>query len=388
MKGLPMNDEIVRLGKEDFDEAMDFLALVFSVHAHHDFTTLLPKLYRPTEELMGCNFAIRDNGRIMAIVGLFPMTWQVGEATIKVGGIGGVSTHKKVRGKGYMQRLMKHCVEDMKAAGYGLSYLGGQRQRYGYFGYEKCGMAASYSISGNNLRHAFKEASALRFEPLEADHAERLAQARAMHQEEQVRVLRGADDFHRFLLSWNNRPHVALDNRGTMVGYLVASGSGNAITELGAKDQDTQFEMIRAWTQGQDGSVQIKLPPWNYRLGQRLGLYCESNGMNGSGSWQVFDWVEVVDALLKVRHAALPLTAGRVLLEIDGYGAICLEVEGDEARCSRSQGGTAWRCDPLTAHRLLFGPMPVGMVTDVPDSAMALHSWGPLPLYWGSQDGV
>ncbi len=138
-----MSLDVVQLAGADFDEAMEFLNGVFGEHRPHDFATLLPSIYQPSDEHMACNHALREDGRIRAVVGLFPIDWQVGDRLLKVGGIGGVSTHPGVRGKGYMGILMRHCVERMKAEGFHLSWLGGQRQRYGYFGYEKCGQAVS-----------------------------------------------------------------------------------------------------------------------------------------------------------------------------------------------------------------------------------------------------
>ena len=53
----------------DFEDAIDFMNLVFSAHGPIDFTQLLPALYQPTDEQMGWNWAVRENGRIRAVVG-------------------------------------------------------------------------------------------------------------------------------------------------------------------------------------------------------------------------------------------------------------------------------------------------------------------------------
>ena len=98
-----MSDEVIQLRGTDFDECMDFLNEVFSEHAPHDFAGMLPSIYQPTDEQMACNYAIRVDGKLAAVVGLFPAQWQVGDQVLKVGGIGGVSTHKRVRGAGYMK---------------------------------------------------------------------------------------------------------------------------------------------------------------------------------------------------------------------------------------------------------------------------------------------
>ena len=39
-----------------------------------------------------------------------------------------------------MQTLLEHCVAEAQAEGHDLSFLGGQRQRYRYFGYERAGV--------------------------------------------------------------------------------------------------------------------------------------------------------------------------------------------------------------------------------------------------------
>ena len=56
------------------------------------------------------------------------------------------------RGKGYVRLLMAHCAEQMATEGYHLSVLGGIRQRYGYFGFEKCGRAATYHVNRSNVK--------------------------------------------------------------------------------------------------------------------------------------------------------------------------------------------------------------------------------------------
>ncbi|SVE51359.1 uncharacterized protein METZ01_LOCUS504213, partial [marine metagenome] len=53
-----MSNAIIQLTANDFEESMDFLNLVFSAYSPHDFANMLPSVYRPTDELMGCNYAI------------------------------------------------------------------------------------------------------------------------------------------------------------------------------------------------------------------------------------------------------------------------------------------------------------------------------------------
>ena len=81
------------------------------------------------------------------------MQWKLGQTTLEIAGIGGVSSHPRSRGAGYMRQLMHHLVQRMRDEGKHLSWLGGQRQRYAYFGYEDCGVSHTYTLSKTNLRH-------------------------------------------------------------------------------------------------------------------------------------------------------------------------------------------------------------------------------------------
>ena len=377
---------VVRLAGADFDEAIAFLDGVFGEHRPHDFATLLPSIYQPCDELMSCNHALREEGRIRAIVGLFPIDWQVGGRRLKVGGIGGVSTHPGARGKGYMGVLMRHCVERMKAEGFHLSWLGGQRQRYGYFGYEKCGQSVSLDLGPANLRHACPEPVDLRFEALEPGHSERLEQAWRMHRGQRLRCRRRKPWFHRYLRAWYNRPHAALDASGEMLGYLVASGESDQVVELVGGDEETALAMAPAWVQARGtGPVRFTLPPERRTLARRLGAMAESVSVSSSGNWQVFDWAATVEALMGISEG---LPEGEADIGIEGYGTLRMRVRDGRPECLREDAAGVVTWDPPTAMRVLFGPLPPDQVTALPPALDALRAWCPLPLGWLRPDGV
>ena len=368
---------------------MDFLNLVFGTHRPHDFENLLPAIYRPTEPLMACNYAVREHGKIRGIVGLFPMHWKVGDTTFKVGGIGGVSTHPKSRGAGYMKALMNRCVAVMREEGYHLSYLGGQRQRYQYFGYERCGQVCSFSLNKNNLRHRFADDPTIGFEPLEKADGERLTRARQLHDAQHAHCLRAPDDFYHHLRNWYSQPHAALDSSGRMVGYLVANEKGDSVSELAAESEATALRMLRAWVAERSGwEVSIGLPSWRAGLANMLGACCENYSVRPGGNWQIFDWAGVVGALLQARRLGGPLSPGAVVIDIEGYGGLALRVAEDSTACSSTSAPADLRCDPFTAMRLLFGPLPASQMLALPASAAVLEQWCPLPLSWPHQDGV
>ncbi|MCC7262223.1 MAG: GNAT family N-acetyltransferase [Candidatus Latescibacteria bacterium] len=383
-----MNDAIIQLKAADFDEGLDFLNLVFSGHAPTDFAKLLPVLYRPTDEHLGCNFAIRQQGRIRAVVGLFPLEWQVGPTRLRVAGIGGVSTHPNYRNSNLMKRLMQHCVAQMQAQGYHLSWLGGQRQRYLYYGYERCGVGVSLSLSRSNLKHCFSGEPALRFEPLAADDQARLARARELHDAQPSRAGRVPADFHLYLVSWQHRPFAALDASGRMVGYLVANAKGDTVAELVGESDEIAVEMARSWAVRGDQGINLDLNPGALGLIRWLSQYCEGVNTHATGNWQIFAWEEVLGALLQLRRTAGPLPAGRVVVGIEGYGGLALEVEGEQTRVTRTDEQPVFAGEAALMLRLLCGPLPPSQVVALPPAAALLEAWCPLPLYWARQDGV
>ena len=67
--------------------------------------------------------------------------------------IGAVSTHPNSQGKNMMKTLMEFATEKIKQYGYSIAYLGGLRNRYLYFGYEKCGYKMVFKLNKSNIKH-------------------------------------------------------------------------------------------------------------------------------------------------------------------------------------------------------------------------------------------
>ena len=213
-KSLPtkkMSNEIIQLRADDFEETIDFLNLVFGMREPDGFEKFLPVRYRATDEDMAHNFAVKRNGRIRAIVGLFPSVWQFGDVCFRVAGIGGVSTHPKSRGEGLMHKLMTHCLDEIGRQGYHVSRLGGQRQRYAKYGYEKCGMQYSFTLARANFKYDGESERTVQFEPLMHNDDALIRQAKALHDAQPIYCYRSLVDFQAYGLHWYHVPHVALD---------------------------------------------------------------------------------------------------------------------------------------------------------------------------------
>ncbi len=251
-----MSDPIIQLQAGDYDEAIRFLDAVFAEHRPHDFSNMLPAIYRPTDEHMRCNYAVRKSGRLAAVVGVFPINWCVGGVALKVAGIGGVAVHPDSRGKGYMKLLMNHAVAEMRGAGYDLSYLGGRRQRYAYFGYEVAGCKYKLTFIRDNVRHALKDCPPVSFEPAGED-LKTMARLKALHDAQDTYCDRPAETFDRYLKSWHYQPMIARSQSGEIAGYIAVDKEGSQINELIAQDEDTAAGMIGAWVQRSETNITL-----------------------------------------------------------------------------------------------------------------------------------
>ncbi len=373
-----MSDTIIRLAAADFGEAMDLLNYAFSYHhGAHDFPTLLPKIYRPADELMRCNYAIRRDGRLVAAVGVFPLTWHVGGATLRVAAIGGVSTHPRYRGRGLMSTLMNHCVEEIRTAGYPLSWLSGMRRRYRHFGYEQCGSELLFTLGRDDLRAAGIDGTGIELRRLAGDDP-LLADAHRLHAGQPVRCERPAAEFVTICSSWNNRPYAAVAGSG-LAGYLISGGDGSRVTELVAPDVPATLRIAAAWCADRDiAEVTIAVSPANAELTRGLDAIAEATTVRFADSWQVFDWPAVLTALLCERVRSGEAEPGSLVLQIGKTERLRLSVDGTRAGAVPTDEPADFTMDETAAMRALFGPLRPPLPV----------SWFPLPAHIPHADRV
>ncbi len=214
-----------RCKNEDLDEVRAFVTGVFGV----DFEHFLPFKYRNGADSCGEHFAVRENGGIAAVALNSPVTLTVGDAEISAYGVGTVSVREQSRGRGYMADLLAECLIEAAESGAAFSILGGQRQRYEYYGYSLSGFYTSFRVEPASILHGCgKGPSRYTLKKAEEKDAELLV---SIMKTAPVYVHRKIEDFliienHDFRIPYL----VYEDDRA--VGYIDASRDANHITEL------------------------------------------------------------------------------------------------------------------------------------------------------------
>ena len=413
---MPEN-ELIHLSSVDFEEAMDFMNMVFSMSGGStDFPALLPKLYRPDENLMHANLAIRRKGRIRAVVGSYPMTFQVGKAILPVRGIGGVSTHPAEQKSGLMRQLMLAALAEMAEEHCALSILGGQRQRYGYYGYEQGGSVLSIRITKSNLRHFLRnrQPRAIQFTRAGSDLTENqdsISLMMAWHDRQPVHACRRKSDYLAILASWNNHAWLAVNDDGELLGYLTANTDGTHVPELIARDPSLQLDLAAAWAMRQPaGSIRFSFPPWQPEAIRILSEIGESVEINPSLNIRIIDWPLVLASFLQVQGDLKHIPEGTLRLglaeQTPGSGQACGQENVKIFELVWQQGLASCReihigpdqqpdltLDRFTATRLVTGPMPPQYVLPAADLknpllAGLLAEWFPLPVCFPEPDHV
>lgn len=169
----------------EWDDVVDFANFVFSqAHRPHDFKTLLPKVYADGAPEIARHFVAVRGGRIRAMVADCLQELRLGDRTLRAGMVGTVSVHPYSRGEGHMKKLMAMMIDDAQQSGLDLLILGGQRQRYGYFGFDNFGCTPHYTLTDASVRHgcAGVDASGISFSELTAEKPEEVDFAWALSQ--------------------------------------------------------------------------------------------------------------------------------------------------------------------------------------------------------------
>ena len=297
-------------------DVIDFINYVFSyAHYPHDMKKMVPKIYEDgADSLDVTHYLAMEEGKIKAVISLLVIEVRVGGEILKYGFIGNVAVHPYARGKGYMKDLLKLAIEDSKRIGVDIMALGGQRQRYGYFGFEHAGACYQFNVSKTNIRHAMKDVACdgITFEPISDPEAAEVDIAKELYEKRPVHTLRPRKEFLHIMHSWQNELH-AVKKDGRMVGYVY----GN-IHELVLENDRDLPQVLKAWfVHGKADTLGMAVPPYDGERIRFLSSICESMSVVPVERVRVLNWEKVLRVLLEFKHRYCSLQ--------DGEAAFCIE---------------------------------------------------------------
>lgn len=370
------------IAREDY---LDFINYVFGFNGNEeDFLKLLPKLYK--EEYQPCenSYVVTEDGKLKAAIGVFVREQSVCGEVLSVHGIGNVAVHPYARSRGYMRDLMGMAVNDMIASGADYSDLGGRRQRYGYFSYEKAEPVWEFHIDRTNVRHCLsalpiREISFREVTDPDDPVIDRMA---ALHDKRPLHMMRPRSAFLDICRSWRQNLYEIVDSARGFAGFMI----GN-MQELVLTDESDFYAVVRAYLSGHS-EMCLRVPLCDRDRIAAASLISEHATLSDSANCTVFHFEKVVRAFLRLKAQSLPgmMCDGRLTILVHG-------IAGDECFTITVENGipfvekTKDMPDMILEHKEAVAFF-FGSVSSVRMQNACAAAWFPLPMYVDSADHV
>ena len=301
----------------DFKEdIIDFINYVFSQSRKpHDFKTLVPKSYADDAKGLGAvHYIAKKDGKIKAVVATRIIDVFVNGKILKYGLIGNVAVHPYSRGEGYMKTLLNIAIEDAKERKIDILALAGQRQRYGYFGFENAGSNFSFELSSANIRHCFGDidCSDITLKPMtDATEAE-IDTALSLYEKKVFHCIRPRDEFRIIMRTWSSPCFIIYKNE-KMIGY--AFGPFHEV--ILENEMDFPAVLKAFFEKDNISEIGITVPAYLSERAKFLSGICECCGVVTAEMTSVLNWKNTLDGFLSLKSTYTALQDGITEFAID-----------------------------------------------------------------------
>ena len=381
---------IGRAPKEDYEQLMDMLDDVFffeDEEPKRDFRSLLPKLYKEKYDPCYNNFVIKYGDAIKGAVGLFPFDFMVCGSRIRVAGIGNVACTRDSRGNGHMTKCLDAALESAIQDGADISMLGGDRQRYGYFGYEPMGVNIRFRMTDRSLKLSGidmdYECDAVEVE--EGDSA-RIEKIQNLLRSLPFYPLRDDGKIIDILCSWSNKAY-AVEENGEFKGYFTLSPEGNIGEFIPVKAEEWYKLVLCAMRLSGKNEFHISTPEFNPELAREFNKACAGVHISHVESMCVFNYKNVIEAFMKLKAQYCNLADGKVTLLIHGKRCdekLEISVKDNEVCVCESENEPDLELEHREAQRLIASVYSERRGELKPEIA----AWFPIPIYCYGADSV
>ncbi len=368
---------------EHRQDIIDFINYVFSQAAcPHDFKELIPKVYADGRGYSDIHAIVLEDRYVRGVVAQLPNTFSYAGKPLNTGYIGSVSTYKYTRGSGYMIKLMEMQAESAKEKGIDVMLLGGQRQRYEYYGYSPVGGNYRYDFVKANIRHGLKDVCAcgIEFVPFKDACACEIDAAYAVYEKQPVTGGRPREDFEIINSSWNSTPYVVRKD-GEVKGYII-SGGPEGIGEMTLSSPCLVKPVIKAWFERFDiRRLSVHCAAYDAKLNRELASFSESYNLTAGFHARVVNLKNVLEATMTLKKATLGLKDGEMVVQMDEEAPLLVKVENGDISVTETDAAPTVKLDRLSMQQFLFS---YNRFT-APDME-APADWLPLPLHLYAAD--
>ena len=382
--------EIRRLTVDDYDELLKMLNYTFG-HKYGrpmDFVAEQPKMWVRDEEHMRKHFGVFEDGKLCSVVGMYPLRANIMGEEILFATTGNVATLPEYEGRGYFSKLFPLVMDACDEEGVDVARLGGSRQRYARYGFEGCGMLYRFTVTEHNVKHYFKNADeGVELTEIQAGDTDALMICHELISSRPFYIERSPmynlRDVYLAMCSKESVPYLATRN-GEAIGYVCVSHETH-INELCAYTAKDFSAIAVALQRRVKKNISVPVAPYQLEEMREMGDGADTVNIEIPSRFRIRSFERLTSALMKLKASYENLPDFELTLEIADYGAITLYCRDGVAGCERTNRSGDLLLDSHAAARLLFGPLPVSAVADVP---LAARAWLPLPMTWATLDYV
>jgi predicted N-acetyltransferase YhbS len=225
-----------------YPKLLPFLDQTFGKKDHPWFAKYLPHIFNTQPACVRKHRIAADEKGIAGCIGIYPLRFRVGKAVLSAGGVGSVSTRPDLRGSGLMSAMLRDTVASLAAQGYDISWLGGNRFRYGNYGWDFGGRSVMFTIARRDLVRYFPNAKPAR--PRLATPADIPTMAR-LYQSIATRTLRPTASWPLHLKRSGFAFEVArASSRSAYLAYESREGNAENIVEVAGRPDDVLALML------------------------------------------------------------------------------------------------------------------------------------------------
>lgn len=381
--------EIKRLKKENYDELIALLNLVFSKQNNcvMDFEQELPNMCIRDDAHMRKHVGLFVDNKLVSVVGVYPLPTRVLNSEVNFCTVGNVATHPDYEGCGYMNVLLNSAMEIVKEEKYDACRLGGDRARYLRFGFELCGRNYSYYITQKNVKKSLLSSYGenTRITEISPKDEMSLSFARKIYHQNKVSVLRNDNaEMYRVMTAWKNTPYLVSKNESP-IGYFTLTPDKKTVSEAYAIDKEAYLDTVVAISNYLNDGFSITLFEHDIDLVREMNKCAEYMSIQIPSNFNVISFEKVVDAYIKLKASYTHLADGCVTISIKEHGKIKIFANGNDCGCVKFDGECDFELSKSDATRFIFGMHPPVAVTEPNMFAKANF---PLPLSWNTQNRV
>jgi hypothetical protein len=281
-----------------------------------------------------------------------------------------------------MIKLMEMQAENAKEKGIDVMLLGGQRQRYEYYGYSPIGGDYRYDFVNANIRHGLKDVCAcgIEFVPFKDACACEIDKAYQVYEKQLVTGGRPREDFEIILSSWKSVPYIVKKD-GEVKGYII-SGGPEGIGEMTLACPCLVKPVVKAWFEHFGiRRLSVVAAAYDVKLNRELASFAESHNLTACFHARVVNLKNVLEATMALKKAASGLKDGEMVVQMDEEAPLLVKVENGEISVTETTKEPTVSLDRLSMQQFLFS-----CNRFTAPEAEAPEGWLPLPLHLYSAD--